>query len=128
MGWVLLALPLGYGGFLAWQEWVYHQSLSAVQVLAPLDSAPSPPAPVQFKPDAIASVLGLNTQLAWVQSAEPLHCGPALSPQRAPRKRCWRVLKAHSSTQKVSVCPAAVFYAALRQAMWCCGATVAKNG
>lgn len=72
MGWVLLALPLGYGGFLAWQEWVYHQSLSAVQVLAPLDSAPSPPAPVQFKPDAIASVLGLNTQLAWVQSAEPL--------------------------------------------------------
>ena len=50
---------------------MYHKSLSAVPVLAPLRSAPSTPVPEQFKPDAIASVLGLNTQL-WVQSAEPL--------------------------------------------------------
>ncbi len=72
MGWVLLAVPLGYGGFLAWHEWVWHKSLNAVPVLAPLSSAPSTPAPEQFKPDAIASVLGLNTQVTWVQSAEPL--------------------------------------------------------
>lgn len=72
MGWVLLAVALGYGGLLAWQEWQYHQSLSAVPVLTPLRSAPDTPAPEQFKPDAIASVLGLTTPLTWVQSAEPL--------------------------------------------------------
>lgn len=72
VGWVLLALPLGFGGFLTWQEWVWHTSLNAVPVLAPLRSAPSTPAPEQFKPDAIASVLGLTTQRTWVQSAEPL--------------------------------------------------------
>ena len=66
LGWVLLILPLGYGGFLAWQEWVHHKSLSAVPVLGPLGSAPSTPAPEQFKPDAIASVLGLTTQRTWV--------------------------------------------------------------
>lgn len=72
MGWVLLALPLGYGGFLAWQEWVYYQSLNAVPVLASPHGAPSTPAPQPFKPDAIATVLGLTTQGSWVQSAEPL--------------------------------------------------------
>lgn len=71
MGWVVLALPLGYGGYLAWQEWLYHQSLSAVAVVAPV-SAPTPPAPRQYKADAIATVLGFDTQSHWVQSAEPL--------------------------------------------------------
>ena len=68
----MLALPLGYGGFLAWQEWVYYQSLNAVPVLAPPLGAPSTPAPQPFKPDAIATVLGLTTQANWVQSAEPV--------------------------------------------------------
>ena len=71
LGWVLLALPLGYGSFLAWQEWKYHLSLSAVPVMAPL-SSPPPPVPEPFKPDAIATVLGLTAQRSWVQSAEPL--------------------------------------------------------
>ena len=71
LGWVLLALPLGYGGFLAWQEWMFHQSLSAVPVVVPL-SAPPPPAHAQFKPDAIATVLGLNIESSLVQSTEPL--------------------------------------------------------
>ena len=71
MGWIVLALPLGYGGFLAWQEWVYSQSLTAVTVSAP-PSAPTPPAPRQYTPEAIATVLGFATQSPWVQSAEPL--------------------------------------------------------
>jgi len=71
MGCALLALPLGYGSYLAWQEQQYRDALNSVRVLAPI-SALVAPAPEPFKPEAIATVLGLNAQNTWVQSAEAL--------------------------------------------------------
>lgn len=68
--WVLLVLPLGYGGHMAWQEQIYR-SVQAQPELAPMNAA-APPVSELFKPEAIATVLGLATQGGWVPSAEPL--------------------------------------------------------
>lgn len=69
--WILLVVPVVYGGYLAWQEQVYRQSLRAVPVFAPVSALPVA-VPDAFKPDAIATVLGLGAQNTWVQSAEAL--------------------------------------------------------
>ena len=71
VGWLLLALPVGYGCYLAWQEQRYRDSLGSARVLAPVRASVAP-APEPFKPAAIATVLGLNPQGAWVQSAEAM--------------------------------------------------------
>ena len=71
MGWFLLALPLGSAGYFAWQEQAYRESLRAVPALAPINAVPAP-GPEPFQPQAIATVLGLSAQDAWVPSAEAL--------------------------------------------------------
>ena len=76
LGALLLGLPLGYGTYLAWQEWLYRQALGA-PIIAPARPAPAP-APEPFKPDAIAAVLGLQPQGALVHSAEPLELRASL--------------------------------------------------
>lgn len=66
----LLALPVGYGSFLVWQEWHFREHLVR----------PSPtvtttmPAPVDALLDAtaVAMVLGLTTQSTLLTSTEPL--------------------------------------------------------
>lgn len=72
-GWrvILLMLPLGYGGFLGWQEWQFRQSPSTAAKAVPsalVTRAPSPALNTQ----AVATVLGLTTQGSVLDSAEPL--------------------------------------------------------
>lgn len=67
----LLSLPVAYGAYLAWQEWLYRQSVLAVPAFASVSTSALPQAPT-FKLDAIAAVLGFSTQEALVKSAEPL--------------------------------------------------------
>lgn len=67
----LLSLPVGYGAYLTWQEWLYRQSLLAVPRLASVSASTLPHVPT-FKPDAIAAVFGFSTQEAIEKSAEPL--------------------------------------------------------
>ena len=67
----LLVLPLVYGSYLAWQELQYRDALGPVREFAPV-SAPVVPAAQPFKAQAIATVMGVNTQAAWVPSAEAL--------------------------------------------------------
>lgn len=71
LGWALLVLPLAYGGYLVWQEQAYRQALRVMPVFTPVSTSLAH-SPLPFKPEAIATVLGLGTQGAWVKSAEPL--------------------------------------------------------
>ena len=66
----------GYGGHLAWQEWLYRQALAA-PVIAQARPAPAP-ALEPFQPEAIASVLGLAPEGALAHSAEPLELRASL--------------------------------------------------
>lgn len=61
----LLVLPLVYGSYLAWQELQYRDALGPAREFAPV-SAPVVPAAQPFKAQAIATVMGLNTQATWV--------------------------------------------------------------
>ncbi|VVN45288.1 hypothetical protein PS862_00402 [Pseudomonas fluorescens] len=67
----LLILPIGYGAFLAWQEWHFRQSLASP---LPIDTAasmtPSSRAPIDAT--AVATVLGLAAETTLLPSAEPL--------------------------------------------------------
>ena len=76
LGALLLGIPLGYGTYLAWQEWLYRQALAA-PVIAPARPAPAP-ALEPFQPEAIASVLGLAPEGALAHSAEPLELRASL--------------------------------------------------
>ena len=67
----LLSFPVGYGAYLAWQEWLYRQSVLAVPTVAPVNKSAFPEVST-FKPDAIAGVLGFSTQEALAKSPEPL--------------------------------------------------------
>lgn len=71
LAWVSLTSPLGYAGYLAWQEQVYRESLRAVPAFAPISAVPAR-SPELFQPQAIATVLGLGVQDAWVASTEAL--------------------------------------------------------
>lgn len=66
-----MGLPLSYGVYQAGQEWSYRQLILAVPAVAPV-KADAPSVPVAFKPDAIATVLGLSPQGVLASSAEPL--------------------------------------------------------
>ncbi len=67
----LLSLPVGYGVYLVWQEWLYRHTVLAAPALEPV-SASSPHKSATFQPDAIAAVLGFSNQEALAKSAEPL--------------------------------------------------------
>lgn len=67
---VMAAFLSGYGVFLAWQEWLFRQSV-VVPALKPAHTEP-PPVSTAFNPDAIASVLGFSPRGALVQSPESL--------------------------------------------------------
>ena len=73
MSWVrvlFLALPLGYGLMLAWQERVFRQGLQA-PLPTPVPTVPvAVPAPLNTL--AVATVLGFSSPGARVSSAEPL--------------------------------------------------------
>ena len=73
---LLWSACLGFAVHLAWQEWVYRQTL-VVPAVAPVRPAPAT-APEPFKPDAIATVLGLQPQGAVAHSAEPLELRASL--------------------------------------------------
>jgi len=67
----LLILPIGYGAFLAWQEWSFRESLASP--LPKVTTAPTTqPSPVPIDPTAVATVLGLTAETALLPSAEPL--------------------------------------------------------
>lgn len=73
MSWVqvlILAVPLGYGLMLAWQERAFHQGLQA-PLPTPVPAVPVA-APVLLNTLAVATVLGLSPQGGVVNSAEPL--------------------------------------------------------
>lgn len=80
--WMLLVLPLGYGGYMAWQEQIYR-SVQTLPELAPL-SEPAPLAAELFKSEAIATVLGLGTQDSRVPSAEPLQLRASFVSSQGP--------------------------------------------
>ncbi len=67
---LILALPVGYGAMLAWQENTFRLGLQTpLPVSAPALPA-APPAPLNTL--AVATVLGLSPQEHRVSSAEPL--------------------------------------------------------
>lgn len=77
LGVFLAGLPLAYGTYQVWQEWMYRTTVRAVPVFAPLDSGTAPP-PGTFRPDAIATVMGLSPQGEQARSAEPLELRASL--------------------------------------------------
>ena len=69
--WVIsTVLLIAYGACLAWQEWLFRQSVE-VPVFAPVQTNPAL-ASASFNPGSIASVLGLSAGEALMRSAEPL--------------------------------------------------------
>lgn len=66
----LLVVAVSYGGFLAWQERAYRNSLASPVSFAAATTPPLPSAPLD--PAAVATVLGLTAQAALRPSAEPM--------------------------------------------------------
>ncbi|VVO67281.1 type II secretion system protein N [Pseudomonas fluorescens] len=66
----LLVLPVGYGAFLAWQEWHFRQSLVAPAPVT--NSTASPGVREPLDPSAVVTVFGLTPETALLPSAEPL--------------------------------------------------------
>jgi hypothetical protein len=66
----LLALPLGYAVYLAWQEWHFREHLAPPPQAMP--QASSAPVPAPLDATAVATLLGLTTQATLLASAEPL--------------------------------------------------------
>lgn len=66
----LLVLSVGYGAFLAWQEWGFRKSLASPLSFAA--TVPTPPSRAPLDTTAVATVLGLATETMLLPSAEPL--------------------------------------------------------
>jgi hypothetical protein len=67
----LLVLPIGYGAFLAWQEWRFREQLaSPLPIVTTATTTPSSRAPIDTT--AVATVLGLTAETTLLPSAEPL--------------------------------------------------------
>ncbi|MEJ5060386.1 MULTISPECIES: type II secretion system protein N [unclassified Pseudomonas] len=66
----LLALPAGYAVYLVWQEWQFREQLARPSpTLATITRAP---AHVPLDATAVATMLGLTTQITLLASAEPM--------------------------------------------------------
>lgn len=66
----LLLIAVGYTAFLAWQEWVFRQSLAS-PVPFPA-TVPTPPSRAPLNATAVATVLGLTADTTLPPSAESL--------------------------------------------------------
>lgn len=67
----LLVLPVGFGAFLAWQEWRFRDSLATPTMPVEV-SRTTPPPREMLDATAVATVLGLTTGAQLLPSAEPL--------------------------------------------------------
>lgn len=67
----LLMVPLGYAGFLTWQEWALREVMVEQRELPVSPAAVIETRPA-LNPVAVATVLGLGPESAQVRSAEPL--------------------------------------------------------
>lgn len=66
----LLMTAVGYGVFLAWQEWTFRQRLPSPVLFAAVSATPPPRAPLD--PAAVATVLGLSPETPLLPSAVPM--------------------------------------------------------
>lgn len=66
----VLVIVVGYGAFLAWQEWAYRKSLAPPLPFAATVTASPPRTPLD--PAAVAMVLGLTAETPLLPSAEPM--------------------------------------------------------